>query len=261
VRGTLTARKGRWGLDEPANFTNLVSQQVILDELAAFLERSFSPEKGRAVLDLGAGTRPYAPLYEHFFEHCASVDVPYSQHDTTGVDVMAPADDLPFPDASFDCVICTEVLEHCPEPQAVMNEIARLLKPRGRAFISTPFLIPLHEMPYDFFRYTPSALHHLASRARLNVLRLVSRGSYVSVALSVNQMPLTKAMQKLQSLTGLPFSHPYNPILYALVVLPQKFYLAALRWLQRHPDTKAAALHEKLTYYASGYITIVAKED
>ncbi|CAN5667829.1 hypothetical protein BH18ACT13_BH18ACT13_01660 [soil metagenome] len=213
------------------------------------------------MLDLGAGTKPYAPLYERYFERCVSVDVPHSPHDTSDVDVMAAGDALPFPDASFDCVICTEVLEHCPEPQAVMNEIARVLRPRGRAFITTPFLLPLHEMPYDFYRYTPSALRHLATRAQLNVRRLVPRGSYVSVVLSVNLMPLTKAMQKLQSLTGLPFGHPYNPVLYGLVVLPQKSYLAALQWLQRRPETKAAALHEKLTYYASGYVTVVEKED
>lgn len=259
MRGRPSFRKGRWRLDERANFTSLVGNTIILDELFAFLESTFGSNRSGAALDLGAGTKPYAPLYERYFTRCVSVDVPHSPHDTSDVDVMSSAHKLPFPDASFDCVICTEVLEHCSDPRAVMGEIARVLRPGCRAFITTPFLHPLHEMPYDYYRYTPSALRHLSQQAGLDVRRLVPRGSYVSVFLSVNQMPIVKAMQKLQSQTNIPFGHLYNPVLYLLVVLPQKAYLAALRWLSRHPTTKAATVHDKLTYYAGGYVTIVEK--
>jgi len=261
MRGVLTSDGGRWRLDERANFTSLVSQSVILDELSAFLENTCATDRNGAVLDLGAGTKPYAPLYEGYFARCVSVDVPHSPHDTSGVEVMASADALPFPDASFDCVICTEVLEHCADPRGVMQEVARVLRAGGRAFITTPFLLPLHEMPYDYYRYTPSALKHLSEEAGLVVRRLVPRGSYISVFLGVNQMPVVKTMQKLQSLTNVPFGHPYNPVLFLLVLLPQKTYLAALRWISRHPTATATALHDKLTYYASGYVTIVAKPE
>ena len=43
-----------------------------------------------------------------------------------------------FASASFDCVICTEVLEHTRDPAAVLAEIARVLKPSGRAVITVP---------------------------------------------------------------------------------------------------------------------------
>jgi hypothetical protein len=72
-------------------------------------------------------------------------------------------------------------------------------------------------------------------------------------------MPIVKVMQKLQSVANLPFGHPLNPLLFLLVVLPQKAYLAAIHWITRHPTAKAAALHNKLTYYASGYVTVVEK--
>jgi 2-polyprenyl-3-methyl-5-hydroxy-6-metoxy-1,4-benzoquinol methylase len=48
------------------------------------------------------------------------------------------AEELPFADASFDRVFCTEVLEHVQHPERVVQEIARALRPGGRAVLSLP---------------------------------------------------------------------------------------------------------------------------
>jgi SAM-dependent methyltransferase len=45
---------------------------------------------------------------------------------------------LPFPDASFDAVIVAEVLEHIPDDERAMGEIARILKPGGRLAVTVP---------------------------------------------------------------------------------------------------------------------------
>jgi SAM-dependent methyltransferase len=61
---------------------------------------------------------------------------------------------LPFADARFDAVICSELLEHVPEPLNVVKEIHRVLKPKGSAIICVPFMNKIHGDPYDYGRYT-----------------------------------------------------------------------------------------------------------
>jgi SAM-dependent methyltransferase len=259
VRGVVRKKGGRWTLDLRQNYASLVGNQLILDAMTSFLEDAAGSGPGGRLLDLGAGSKPYEPLYRSFVADCVSVDVPSSPHDTTDVDVMATADDLPFDDGSFALVIATEVLEHCPDPAAVMEEVARVLAPGGRAFVTTPFFVPLHELPHDYYRFTPSALRRLAEDAALDVVSIQPRGSYLSVWMGVNQMPLTRGMSYLARRTGLPLSHPANPLLFLLVVLPQKAYLAALGGLRGRERSRLGRLHEKLTYYAGGYITVLEK--
>ena len=49
---------------------------------------------------------------------------------------------LPFPDASFERVICSEVLEHIPDYRGVLAEIRRVLKPGGLLAVSVPRFLP-----------------------------------------------------------------------------------------------------------------------
>ena len=55
---------------------------------------------------------------------------------------------MPLIDQLFDCALATEVLEHCPEPEVVLKEVYRVLKPGGVLFITVPFLWNLHEVPH-----------------------------------------------------------------------------------------------------------------
>lgn len=68
--------------------------------------------------------------------------------------VQTDAQAMPFGDRSFDAAICSEVLEHVPDPRAVLTEILRVLKPGGRLIGCVPFMNRMHGDPYDFGRYS-----------------------------------------------------------------------------------------------------------
>jgi SAM-dependent methyltransferase len=104
-------------------------------------------------LDLGAQNGPYAAL----FPRRVALDL----HPAAGIHVRGDAHALPFRDAAFDVVLCTEVLEHLPEPQRAIHDIFRVLKPGGQLLLTTRFLFPIHDAPHDYFRFTKYGLAHL----------------------------------------------------------------------------------------------------
>jgi glycosyltransferase involved in cell wall biosynthesis/SAM-dependent methyltransferase len=137
------------------------TRRPILDfvqEVAADLE------PGTRLFDVGAGNSPYRELFDHV--DYVSNDWTHSVHPgARAVDVVGPAHDLPVDDGSFDAVLLTEVLEHTPNPAAVLAELHRVLRPGGRLFMTTPFVWEMHEAPFDFFRYTAWGLDRLARDA------------------------------------------------------------------------------------------------
>jgi SAM-dependent methyltransferase len=72
--------------------------------------------------------------------------------------IIADGHNLPFRSDSFDAVICQAVLEHVVRPQACIDEIHRVLKPRGVLFVDVPFMFPVHMGAYDFTRFSLGGL-------------------------------------------------------------------------------------------------------
>src|SRR5437660_387104 len=81
---------------------------------------------GTSVLDVGAGDAPYREMFKHV--RYVTTDWAQSEHPgARAADVVAPADALPLQDGAFGVVLCTQVLEHVPEPSAVLAECFRVL--------------------------------------------------------------------------------------------------------------------------------------
>ena len=80
------------------------------------------------------------------------------------VDLIADGHDLPFRDASFDAVAAHAVLDHFADPERVMSEVHRVLRPGGLAYAEAPFLQPVHLGRHDFLRFTPLGARRLLRR-------------------------------------------------------------------------------------------------
>ena len=107
---------------------------------------------GLDLLDAGAGTG----LYRHLFAHCNYKSQDFCQEPTTQgrytkMDYVCDITNIPVQDSSFDVIICTEVLEHVPEPIKVIKEFSRIIRPGGKVFISAPLGCGLHQKPYIFY--------------------------------------------------------------------------------------------------------------
>ncbi|HRZ40077.1 MAG TPA: class I SAM-dependent methyltransferase [Candidatus Omnitrophota bacterium] len=108
------------------------------------------------VLEIGAKTEDYG----NFFPNSIRLNL----KKYPGISVLADAQALPFKTCSFSTILCTEVLEHCQDPQKVIDEIFRVLQPGGTLILTTRFTFPIHDAPDDYFRFTKYGLRLLTKR-------------------------------------------------------------------------------------------------
>ena len=80
------------------------------------------------------------------------------------VDFSADASRLPLADDSVDMLIVLEMLEHVPDPPAVVRELGRVLKPGGTVLLSVPSAVPRHDH-HDYWRFTAQGLQALCDRS------------------------------------------------------------------------------------------------
>ena len=152
------------------------TRQPILDFVRDAAE---SIPAGARVLDVGAGEAPYRELFEHT-DYMTS-DWTHSVHPgARAVDYVGPAHDLPIDSASFDHILLTEVLEHTPNPTEVLAELHRILTPGGQLHMTTPFVWELHELPFDFFRYTNWGLARVLRDAGFAAVDIAPRNDIFS---------------------------------------------------------------------------------
>jgi glycosyltransferase involved in cell wall biosynthesis len=129
---------------------------------------------GSRIADVGAGSAPFRELFGHV--DYLTVDRAQSLHgDADDFDVLASAESIPLEEMSLDAILCTQVLEHLPEPSLALAEFFRLLKPEGKLFLTAPLAWEEHEKPHDYFRYTRSGLAHLLEMAGFEHLEISGR--------------------------------------------------------------------------------------
>lgn len=116
---------------------------------------------GSKLLDVGAGSSPYRNLFTQcqYFTQDFSQLKPEQLRGYKGynkIDIVSDINNIPVNEKEFDVVLCTEVLEHVPEPIKAVQEMSRILKSGGIILLTAPLGSGLHQEPYHFYGgFTP----------------------------------------------------------------------------------------------------------
>lgn len=157
------------------------------------------PEES-AVLDLGAGRSFFRDTINTRFATFISVDfLPFDL-----IDLVANiSGELPFKDGSFDAVISSNVFEHMPDPELAIAECYRILKPGGVLVAHTPFLMELHDEPYDFTRFTEYSLQRLLKKRGFTDIRIEQLSTFTDAHAHIARAYFMEALKSAQALKGL----------------------------------------------------------
>lgn len=149
--------------------------------------------KGRC-LDLGAGRLAWKALLTGYVDSYISTDQIQEQH----LDVILDATfGLPFRSGAFDTVFCCSVCEHAPEPWDIFHEMWRVLSDNGVALVSLPFLLHLHDEPFDYYRFTKYGFEYLARRAGFHVEEIVANGGIFHLILNIPSVTMSSCWEAL----------------------------------------------------------------
>lgn len=162
----------------------------------AWLKKTISSlPAGLRILDAGAGqlnNRKYCGHLEYVSQDfcqykgkdggAPSEGLQDKSWNTSRIDLVSDITSIPSPDASFDVILCSEVLEHVPEPTHALNELSRLLKPGGVIILTAPFGSHVHMAPYHycsgFSKYWYE--YHLRNRG-FEIRELTANGDWFSL--------------------------------------------------------------------------------
>lgn len=115
---------------------------------------------GLRLLDAGAGelaNKQYCTHLEYVSQDFCQYEglgdskgLQMGSWDTKKIDIVSDIANIPESDQSFDVILCTEVLEHLPNPVNALQEFQRLLKTGGVLILTAPFCSLTHFAPYHY---------------------------------------------------------------------------------------------------------------
>ncbi|MCG2593050.1 class I SAM-dependent methyltransferase [Ramlibacter sp. XY19] len=202
--------------------------RCVVDLQLATIVRALRPALAQlppgVVLDVGAGQSPWRGWLP---AHCRYMGLDVANAGDFG---MAHGDDItyydgkhiPFADQSFDAALCIEVLEHAEDPEGLLAEIARVLKPGATLLMTVPWSARRHHIPHDFHRFTSERLQSMLAAQGFGDVEVQERGDDVGVIankLLVLAIRLLKSVSPKNFLLKLPFGFLFGALAACMVAL------------------------------------------
>ena len=149
--------------------------------LAKAIKKNSSKLKGD-ILDFGCGSKPYKSFFTKATKYIG-IDKKNTGHnhdmDKRDVDIFWDGNKLPLTENSFNSIFSSDVFEHLFEPEKVLREFYRILKPNGMILLTVPFFWEEHEIPFDYARYSSYGITNLLEKNGFKVIQLEKTTSYV----------------------------------------------------------------------------------
>lgn len=158
-------------------------------ELAELRKRY--PDIKPTLIDVGAGEGIYRETIEElgyeYFAHDfggysaskATTGIRDNKWDYTSLTFSCDILEIPL-EKTFDVVICTEVLEHVPDPVASLKHISKLVSKGGYLLITVPMMSFVHQEPYYFNSGLSTYwFEYWMPRASMEIEKLIVQGDYV----------------------------------------------------------------------------------
>ena len=128
-------------------------------------------------------------------------------------DIYGDALQLPVHTNTFDSILLLDVLEHLEDPDLCIQEIHRVLRPKGKLIIQVPFVYPLHDAPRDFQRWTIYGLQKLAKKHAFKVTDTTTLGTISETCALIVNIGASKMI-----LEWLDRRHPLSVLIFFLPI-------------------------------------------
>jgi len=218
--------------------------------------REFSQQlrDGSDVLDVGAGSCKYRPLFARCnYKAQDFAQYPHADHRYGALDYISDITAIPTPEASFDAIVCTEVLEHVPRPDLALQEFARVLRGGGQLLLTAPMRSGIHMAPFHFYGgFTRYWYEHFLPLHGFQIRQISENGKFFRYYGGLSQQFLRRATPR--SAIGKALFFPFKLLLslWFRLLLPVIGYVLDEYVFDHREDTQGYfVLAERLASPAS----------
>lgn len=103
----------------------------------------------------------------------------------SGVDVILNLHNIDLPSESVGTVLILDTLEHVEFPRKAIEEAYRILKPNGILVISSVMKFPIHDYPYDYWRFTPEAFRSLLKPFTVSLVDFAGESNFPHAVIGI----------------------------------------------------------------------------